>query len=249
MYTIGVCDDDMEVCAGIERHLLDYAKAEKVRLEVEVFLGGRELAERLRQEELHFQLLFLDIELGDTDGITVGNILREDLENERTQIVFISHKQEYAIQLFKIRPMDFLIKPITYQQVCSILKLYQRLYSEKKLFFAYQKGKSTCQIAQDNLIYIQCDGKKIRLFTTQGEIDFYGRMADVNSQLDENRFWTIHKSFIINVDYVFAFGKEEVKLVNGEYLPVSKRCRKSVMEKLQARRAVKESEDGRDVRI
>lgn len=249
MYMIAICDDDVAACAEIERHLLAYARTENVQLEAEVFLGGKELSERLKKPGIHFQLLFLDIELGDTDGITVGNMLREELANERTQIVFISHRQEYAIQLFQVRPMDFLVKPISYERICSIMKLYERLHPEKKLFFAFRKGRNTCQIAQDEILYVKCDGKKIRLFTTYGEMDFYGKMADAGSQLDGDKFWVIHKSFIINVDYVSAFGKEAVRLINGEYLPVSKSCRRNVMEKLQERRAVREGEEGRYVRI
>lgn len=134
MYMIAICDDDVAACAEIERHLLAYARTENVQLEAEVFLGGKELSERLKKPGIHFQLLFLDIELGDTDGITVGNMLREELANERTQIVFISHRQEYAIQLFQVRPMDFLVKPISYERICSIMKLYERLHPEKKLF-------------------------------------------------------------------------------------------------------------------
>lgn len=53
------------------------------------------------------------------------------------------------------------------------------------------------------------------------------------------KFWTIHKSFIINVHYVFSFGKDEIKMVNGDNLPVSKSYKKEVMEKILKQKTVK----------
>lgn len=57
---------------------------------------------------------------------------------------------------------------------------------------------------------------------------FYGKMADVSKQLDSVKFWTIHKSFIINVDFVFSFGRDEIRMMNGDKLPVSKTYKKEV---------------------
>lgn len=233
MYRIGICDDSIAVCSEIEKYLLEYAKAENLEgIETEVFLHGKELCNALENENNEFQIIFLDIELGDTDGISVGNILREKMKNEATQVIFISYTQEYAMQLFKIRPLDFLVKPITYEKIHEVMHIYRKLFPDKKLFYEYKKGKNTYQLAQDKIIYIKCEGKKIRLITSQEEFDFYGKMADVTKQLDPMKFWTIHKSFIINIDYVFSFGKDEIKMVNGDNLPISKTYKKEIVDKI-----------------
>lgn len=110
MYRIGICDDNIAVGAEIEKYLLECASTENFEdMEIEVFLNGKDLCRAIRNNSNIFHLLFLDIELGDLDGISVGNILREEMKNEITQVVFISYTQEYAMQLFKVRPMDFLI--------------------------------------------------------------------------------------------------------------------------------------------
>lgn len=154
MYRIGICDDNIAVGAEIEKYLLEYASAENFEdMEIEVFLNGEDLCRAIRNNSSIFHLLFLDINLGDLDGIPVGNILREEMKNEITQVVFISYTQEYAMQLFKIRPMDFLIKPITYNKVYDVMQIYRILFPGKKLFLEYKKGRNSYQIAQDSGTY------------------------------------------------------------------------------------------------
>ena len=54
------------------------------------------------------ELLLLDIEFGGgMDGVKVGEMLRIDLVNEATQIVYVSAVESYAMRLFRNRPMDF----------------------------------------------------------------------------------------------------------------------------------------------
>lgn len=229
MYKIGICDDNIAVGAEIEKYLLECADTENFEdMEIEVFLNGEDLCRAIRNNSNIFHLLFLDIELGDLDGISVGNILREEMKNEITQVVFISYTQEYAMQLFKVRPMDFLIKPITYNKIYDIMQIYRNLFSGKKMFLEYKKGRNSYQIAQSEIICIKCEGKKICLVTNREEIVFYGKMTDVGKQLDTVKFWTIHKSFIINVDFVFSFGRDEIRMMNGDKLPVSKTYKKEV---------------------
>lgn len=246
MYRIGICDDNVTVCAEIEKYLLEYASTENFEdIEIEVFLSGKDLCRVIRNDSNVFQLIFLDIELGDMDGISVGNILREEMKNEVTQVVFISYTQEYAMQLFKIRPMDFLIKPITYNKIYDIMQIYRTLFTEKKMFLEYRKGRNSYQIAQNEIICIKCEGKKIRIVTNKEEVEFYGKMADVSKQLDPAKFWTIHKSFIINVDYVFSFGKDEIKMVSGDSLPVSKSYKKDITNKILRLRSLKREREAK----
>lgn len=98
------------------------------------------MLEALKEDAALFHLLFMDIELGDTDGIILGNTLREHLGNEITQIVFISYRKDYALQLFRIRPLDFLIKPMDYGKIRLIMDTYRKLFPEKN--YSMNTGKT-----------------------------------------------------------------------------------------------------------
>lgn len=74
--------------------------------DITIFLSGDEYL-RFLKEEPPLDIIFLDIEFGgSTDGVTVGKVIRSDLKNEATQIVYVSAMESYALQLFKNRPID-----------------------------------------------------------------------------------------------------------------------------------------------
>lgn len=176
MYKIGICDDNIAVGAEIEKYLLEYASTENFEdIEIEVFLSGEDLCRAIRNNSNIFHLLFLDIELGDLDGISVGNILRKEMKNEITQVIFISYTQEYAMQLFKVRPMDFLIKPITYNKIYDIMQIYRNLFSEKKCFLNIRRVGTVIRSHKARSSVLSVKAKKSVLLRTGKRLCFMGK--------------------------------------------------------------------------
>ena len=169
MYRIGICDDEIEFCTEIEEFVQKYAEKEKITVETEVFTSGEEFFEVINDEKT-FDLLFLDIELGGIDGVEVGRRLREKVENEAMQIVYVSSKESYAMQLFQIRPFDFLTKPVNMEKITEVMVEYKRLFIDRNVFFTYHVGKSIYRISVNEILYFQCEGKKILLRPSQPDL-------------------------------------------------------------------------------
>lgn len=231
MYRIGICDDEMEFCTEIEKFVRKYAEKEKITVETEVFTSGEELFKVMNVEQ-KFDLLFLDIELGGINGVEVGCRLREKVENEIMQIVYVSSKESYAMQLFQIRPFEFLTKPVTEERISKVMSEYKRLFIDRNIFFTYKLGKRTYRISENEILYFQCEGKKIQIITSKDKREYYGKMADVEKQISMNKFCTIHKSYIVNINYVSEFCPNEVVMCNGVRIPISQSMRKKVREKI-----------------
>lgn len=233
MYKIGICDDDMAFGCQMEEFLKEYAAKAHIDVETEVFISGEEYLKYLEGKP-DLDLLFLDIEFGDKiNGIQVGRRLRSDPAHEATQIVYVSANERHAMQLFKNRPMDFLIKPVTKQDIHKVMQEYLKIFSGKKRFFEYHIGKNVYHIAENEIIYFQCCGKKIRLISgKKEEREFYGKMADVENRLDASKFLTLHKSYIVNIDFVSEFQADHVILTTGDIIPISQSYRKKVRQRL-----------------
>lgn len=233
MYKIGICDDDAAFGCQMERYLKEYSEKERIEIETEIFTSGEEYLDFLEKEP-KLDLLFLDIELGKKiNGVQVGSILRAELSNEVTQIVYVSAKEDYAMQLFRSRPMDFLIKPIGKEEIERVMSEYKKLFVLHKKFFEYHVGRTERRITFGEIMYFQCNGKKICINTVKDvKLEFYGKMADVKIQLNHGDFLEIHKSYIVNIDCVSEFYVNEVIMINGEKLPVSQSLRKKVQQRL-----------------
>lgn len=234
MYRIGICDDDKELCAGLEEHIYQIAKELSVKVEVEVWYSGEGILHDLGNG-IHLDLIFLDIELVQKDGISVGKFIRNDMEDIQTHIVYISSKQSYAMQLFKIQPLDFLVKPVSDGQIKEVLVRSIRQKQSLGSCFEYQKGGVVSRVPTKDIIYFTSMDKKIRLVTKDGEEEFYGKLKNILEELPTD-FMMIHQSYIINQLYVGEYSYDSVKMSDGTILSISKPYRKDIRSKIKQHR-------------
>jgi len=225
MYRIGICDDEKNTCMEIEKMLHEYAKQSMTEIEVLVWYTGEALCAEL--EVKCIDLLFLDIELVTTSGIEVGRYIRNGLENHEISIAYISAKSSYAMELFKIRPIDFLIKPIKYEDVVQIIEESLKLYRRNKLIFEYRAKGVYGKVKYKDIICFSSDNKKINIVLADSVIVFNGRLKELLPELPDN-FIQIHQSYIINLDHLSECTYDTVTMSGGMTLSISQPYRKEV---------------------
>ncbi len=111
------------------------------------------------------------------------------------------------MQLFQNRPMDFLVKPVKQERVDHIMEEYLRLFGNRnKQYFDYNVGKTHYRLLEDEIIYFNVwDGKFRCLQKNEEEVEFYGQINEVKRQISEDKFWHIHKSYLVNKNYIAFF--------------------------------------------
>lgn len=235
VFKIAICDDEMSICSQIEEIVLNYSRVKSEPIEVDIYISGEELC-RFLLDGTHYDLIFLDIELKRLNGIEVGKKIREEMENETMQIVYISGKESYAMELFEIRPLHFLVKPLEIESLNLVIKKAMKLSEIGNVFFEFNIGKIFYKVLLNKIIYFESDGKKIKMTTIDGDKEFYGKLMDVEIQLKRKIFLYIHKSYIVNYYYVSEYQYEHVKMSNGDILPISQSNRKVIRDELLSRR-------------
>lgn len=116
MFKIAICDDEKTVCSEIESIIIKYKSQCVAELDVEVFYSGEELCGFVSQGN-YFDLIFLDIEMQLLNGVEVGLKLRHEMDNQTTQIVYVSCRESYYRELFEVRPLNFINKPVTSSKI------------------------------------------------------------------------------------------------------------------------------------
>ena len=165
----------------------------------------------------------------------MAGTFREQLGNDKISIVYISSKETYAMSLFQVRPLDFLIKPLTKEKVSAVLEQFIRLSEANKNEFYYHAGKSVCRLYLDEIHYFACNGRKVEIYTSSGQKEFYGAMREVWEQVEGKGFWIIHKSYIVNTAFVSVYHYDSVQMTDGTRLPISQKYRKAMKENLTER--------------
>lgn len=227
---IGICDDGENICSSIENMLIQCAKEKKIQIDTFVWYTGEGLKEYLERSN-QLDILFLDIELFQMSGIEVGRFIRNQLDDMGMQIVYISGKASYAPQLFKTQPLDFLVKPVTKDQIGDVLETALKVLKRKNEKFKFRLGKDYYYVPMGNIVYFVSEGRKVKIVTLKESFEFYGRLKEIIRLLPED-FVVIHKSYIVNREYIFRYTYEMVKLASGIILPISPANRKQVREKI-----------------
>ena len=220
MIRIAVVDDEMYVCEQIKKLLLDYQFKYNIDFEIDIFLSCEELLEKIRKSMI-YHLIFLDIEFPAMNGVMLGKIIRNNLSDIKTQIVFVSYKESYAMDLFSIQPFDFIIKPIDKKRVFPCISKYLKYYVNSNLFFTYTLDNVKHKIAISEIIYIQSERKKLRMFTITDEISFYCKFNDAVNNGLKNDMVVIKRGLAVNINHIVDTDFETVLLTDGTRLKIS----------------------------
>lgn len=180
-------------------------------------------------------LLFLDIQMPDLDGLEFSRML-----DPATRIVFTTAFSQYAIDGYKVNALDYLLKPISYNDFLAAankaLEWYSRSVAEatekpdaKADYFFVKSDYRLVRIQFDDILYVEGlkDYVKICLASARKPILALTAMRTVEQYLPSSRFMRVHRSFIVNMDKVDAL--DHGQIVFGEkHIPVSDSYKETV---------------------
>ena len=227
MYQIAVCDDEEAIRAQIVRALSTHPR--QGEFVVSEFSNGESLLDNLRVGKTFF-LLILDIELQSQNGVTVGKLLREELRDNSTQVLYISAHRKYAMELFDVRPLNFLTKPLDEEKLSACVTQALELAPKLDATLTVFSGKQAQRIPLREIRYVESYNKRLTIHTTQGDYTCSQRLAEIFSTLPKPDFFQIHQSYVVNDRYVRCIHYDRLSLDDGTELSISKNFRKQVRE-------------------
>jgi len=229
MIKIAICDDHNAICSQVETYVINICKDLRIKCEIDVYYSGERLCQQLEKGEI-YELIFLDIEMGETNGVEVGRKIRDEYNNESLQIVYISGKTEYALDLFKVRPLDFIIKPLNKEKIESIINKYFKLTNLWSDVFTYKIKYDTFKVKLKNIKYLESDGRKVKIHLIDRTDEIYSSLEDIyNNHFKKYEcFIYPHNSYIVNYEYVSIFEYENLFLHDGTKIPIAQSKRKEI---------------------
>ena len=220
MLRIGICDDEELITKRLMRILYSLEKNQSENYDIEVYTDSVKLSEKLSAGK-RYDLIFLDIMMPEKSGVEVGKIIRNDLKDNITQIVFISSENKYAMDLFEIRPMNFLIKPFDENDI-------EKIINTNKHILILEARKELLRIPVSEIRYIESSGRYIIVHDSGGEYKLKGKLNDIYERVKGFGFLFIHKSYIVNNLYIRKYSYDNVELDDNVILPVSRQRREEI---------------------
>jgi DNA-binding LytR/AlgR family response regulator len=174
-----------------------------------------------------FDLIFLDIELKEMNGVELGKIIRSELNNEKIHIAYISVNTQYALELFQVRPLDFLVKPYSEEQIVNTIEKARNLTVSYNERFSFKSGQEYCNCSVTDILYFESRAHKIIIKTSDAAREFYQNLNTIEQE-SKGKMLRIHKSYLVNPMYITEYRHEEVVICNGDVLPISRKYRSEV---------------------
>jgi two-component system response regulator LytT len=188
--------------------------------EIEVIDSASNGLEAVRMiKDLEPDLVFLDVQMPGLDGLAVI----KELRNEKIPLphfVLATAFDQYAIEAFKLEAMDYLLKPIEKERlVVSVERAIKSIEAKQATDFRtaepgtpriHQRSKLLVRSGPRNLvvdandvIYATIDDGLITVVTThvEGHLN-YRTIEELQSNLDPDVFWRVHRSFLVNINRI-----------------------------------------------
>lgn len=224
MITIGICDDETAHRETIKAFCQHYFEARQQEWRYVDFSFGEEV---LAYQGDRMLLLFLDIEMGETSGLDVMERLRES--DVVWRIAFVSCHQELKLDAIEVKTLAFLDKPITYAGVEKCLNIAIRENTQNKIAtFTLLDGKKDLELSE--IVYIQAERHYVSVYAKRNGFIGYDSLKEYEEQLQGTTMIRIHKSYLVNMQYIKKMGVGEVIMVDGSKLPVGRKYGTTVRE-------------------
>lgn len=220
---VAICDDERETCSHLRTVLENFTGLPP--LSIDVYYSGEELCEALHTGRV-YDLYILDIMLQSINGVQVGQLIREKFSGQGVQLLFISSQQSYAMALFDLHPLNFLIKPVHQGKLYTCMKRAVDQAEHSIPTFLYQYKRNLHCVAYRNIRYFESDNKTILIHMVDGTHRISMRLSEVLRCNPPPDFIQVHQSFVLNFEYVRRLEYTKAFLDNGEEIPISYAYRK-----------------------
>ena len=217
MLRVAVAEDNPKDRERLLSFLKQYGEEKHVQIEVTEYTDGSELLEQYRP---CYDVIFLDVEMPQMDGMKAAEKIRET--DEEVILIFITNMAKYAIRGYEVQALDYVLKPVKYQA-----------FSVKDKSIAIKTGTATHRILLSHIQYVEVVQHLLIFHTEDGDFSTRGVLKDVEAVLEENGFYKCNKCYLVNLRHVRSV-HDGMALVGNDQLQVSRARKKAFAEAVAA---------------
>lgn len=216
MIQFAICDDDASLCTDLSARLSNYM-GDTPPHHITCFASG----EALLASAQPFDLIFLDIQMAQPDGMETARLLRQ--RDSHSLLIFVSILKEYVFDAFAVEAFDYLVKPLEQDRFLRTMdRAMQVLVQRSHQHLTIQKGHTLQLIPLSQILYCEVLGRKVHIHQEDGQVFHYYEKLEALQQQLAGHFFRCHRSYLVNLDHVRGCSGGQVRLSDGSAIPVSR---------------------------
>lgn len=219
MLQIALCDDETEELDLLGGMIAEYAHRNGLEATADSFQDGKSLLQSAKK----FDVIFLDIQMGEENGIEIAKQIRES--NKQVKIIYVTNFSGYQADAFSVRAFGYVEKPVAYDTIAKQLDdvfAYMRTEDTPAEFtFNTSEGFKTLKLA--DIYYFESSNRKVRVVTRKKTYLIAESLLHIFSNFQPYGFSTPHKSFVINLMHVSSIKGYDILMKDGVRIPISQK--------------------------
>jgi len=231
VFEIAICDDDGAMVKRVSELCKKYLLDKNLSGNISEFTDGNELL----NADVSFDIILLDVEMPEIDGLMVANTLRES--DDRVEIIYLTNYEKMAREAYKVRALRYVLKSCMEEELVEGLDAaIAELLKRKDIIL--DNGIKSMIVDLDDIYFIESLGDDSNIFIKDKNEIFRKPLKHWESYFGDALF-RCHKSFLVNFSSVIELNKNYFILKNDKKIPIS--VRKMQKAKEEFRRYIKEN--------
>ena len=232
MLTILLCDDNVNIVTAYTQQLLRIKEKYAIPMNIQTFTSGTQLLFYMDGGNETADIIYLDIVMGEENGITIAKQLRE--QGYASELLFLTANPEYVFDSFEAMPSNYIIKDTTSVERFEEIFLKTAMKAEKKSkdIFSCTNASTQKHIPFNEILYFEIENRKATVHYQDNAFSYYAKMEDIEQSLGQRSFVRTHRSYLVNILYIEEVKKDHLLLSNHTRIPIGITYAKQVKQKI-----------------
>ena len=217
-YRVAIVDDSTTDAEFVKGILNSWANQRQANIQSEVFPSAEAFLFRYAEDK-DWDILLLDIEMGNMDGVALAKKIRQD--NESVQMVFVTGFADYISEGYEVAALHYLMKPVKQDKLFAVLDRAIAVMQKTERVILLPVGGEMLRLPISQVQYVEAFSHTVAIITGTDTIQVKMPISEVEKLLGEG-FIRCHRSYLVGLKHIARLSKTEVILDSGKALPLSR---------------------------
>lgn len=226
MYRALIVEDEPEEAARLSAFVRRYGESHDITFKITWIKSAMEML----ADKGHYDLVLLDIDLPGITGMEAAQLMR--VYDESTPIIFVTNLAKYAVKGYEVGATGFIVKPVTWGNLSMNLDRALRtirLNSGRSVMVPTEDGMRV--VAFSSIVYVEVTGHRLTYHLEDGEmLETRGSLGQLEEELAGAPIVRVAKSCVVNMDKITLVRAQDLQMVTGECVHVSRTRKREVMD-------------------
>ncbi len=230
MINVAICDNNKKDIRIVKNILNIIAVKNNIEINIDEFCSGKDIIKVYKKMITNYNVIFLEVDLNDIDGIEVAKYIME--RDKYVKFIILSRTTKYVFEGYDILAVKYLIKPAIEDKIEKELFKVIKMQNITEKFYQINKKGIKKLIDLNEIYYFEANQRKVNVFMKNCNIDYYEKLENIEFALKKKGFIRCHRSYMVNISKINEIKKDDLILTNGDILPIGRKYKSNLIERL-----------------